>query len=659
MTNWRSHNGAKRAGFRATFSHKRRTASRSWLATWLQKLSPWSAILLLTMLATGALAQGPPVGSTPPPQAMAALSPGGIWTYLRLDPSGNLYTSGSPAMGPAVGATPSPVALVGFNPTTGRWEYLTLDASGNLNVTGGGGGGSMTYPSGTGIPEVTSGASWGSTYNASNPIPTNFLTLPSALPPNGSASGDLSGSYPSPTVAKINGTSFPTSAAVVGSDGSAKPVAATVHALSLIPQCISASGSGSAYTCSTSPTFVPAEGDYIWFKADLASTGTATLKVNGQAGTPNIHKVGGTVNIVANDLRALQWTLMLFDGSAWDMQGQLGNAPQAALGYTPEDVANKDTTTTLGTSDTKYPSQNAAKTYVDTSVSNAIAGVNPAVAVLLATTAAGDTSGLTYVSGVFTGSVNTPITIDGTVLTAVGQRVLVKNDTQSPSGAFNGVYSMTQVQTVALPPVLTRATDYNAPSDINSTGAIPVQSGTVNTTTSWLLTSQVVTVGTSPLTYVKFSLAPSTILYTTSAPTANGVLYGAGTQIPSVVTPPTVNGRYSVGYTVTGSVAVAPTAVLSTILIASGAQALGTPTVTTGTCSSAVTATATGTLTSDVIIATPAVDPTGVTGYAPSATGSLYIQAYPTTDTANFKVCNNTSGSLTPSAMTMNWRVVR
>lgn len=36
------------------------------------------------------------------------------------------------------------------------------------------------------------------------------------------------------------------------------------------------------------------------------------------------------------------------------------------ISYVPEDVANKDTTTTLGTSDTKYPSQNAVKVYADT-----------------------------------------------------------------------------------------------------------------------------------------------------------------------------------------------------------------------------------------------------------------------------------------------------
>ena len=38
------------------------------------------------------------------------------------------------------------------------------------------------------------------------------------------------------------------------------------------------------------------------------------------------------------------------------------------IGTQMEYVSNKDTTTTLGTSDTKYPSQNAVKTYVDNSV---------------------------------------------------------------------------------------------------------------------------------------------------------------------------------------------------------------------------------------------------------------------------------------------------
>lgn len=39
---------------------------------------------------------------------------------------------------------------------------------------------------------------------------------------------------------------------------------------------------------------------------------------------------------------------------------------ETALGYTPENVANKSTSTSLGTSDTLYPTQNAVKVYADT-----------------------------------------------------------------------------------------------------------------------------------------------------------------------------------------------------------------------------------------------------------------------------------------------------
>jgi hypothetical protein len=46
------------------------------------------------------------------------------------------------------------------------------------------------------------------------------------------------------------------------------------------------------------------------------------------------------------------------------------NSKQNSLGFTPEDVANKSTTTTLGTSNTLYPTQNAVKTYVDNAVTS-------------------------------------------------------------------------------------------------------------------------------------------------------------------------------------------------------------------------------------------------------------------------------------------------
>ena len=114
----------------------------------------------------------------------------------------------------------------------------------------------------------------------------------------------------------------------------------------------------------------------------------------------------------------------------------------------------------------------ATDAFVQTAVNNAIAGVNPAIAVLVATTAAGNTSSLTYNNGVggigatFTGTANTPIVVDGVTINTLGQRLLVKNDTQSPSGAFNGIYFVTVISSALVAPVLSRALDYDSSNDM-------------------------------------------------------------------------------------------------------------------------------------------------------------------------------------------------
>lgn len=93
--------------------------------------------------------------------------------------------------------------------------------------------------------------------------------------------------------------------------------------------------------------------------------------------------------------------------------------------------------------------------------------------------------------------------------------------------------------------------------------------------------------------------------------------------------------------------------------IANGTSALGTSAIASGTCATVVTTAATGTATTDVVLWGFNGDPTGVTGYAPSANGMLTIIVYPTTNNINIKVCNNLSASVTPGAITLNWRVVR
>ncbi len=197
------------------------------------------------------------------------------------------------------------------------------------------------------------------------------------------------------------------------------------------------------------------------------------------------------------------------------MQSASATAP-GLVNTTTQTFAGVKTLTNpvVGTQSQGDSSTKAASTaYVDVAVANAVAGVNPAVAVQAATTSSGDTSGYTYSNGVAgvgatltAGASNTPLTVDGYTFTAIGQRLLVKDNS---TGAYNGIYSVTQVQALALPVILTRALDYNTPTTINNTGAIPVVNGTVNGTTSWVQTAQITTVGTDPLVFVEFTRNPA------------------------------------------------------------------------------------------------------------------------------------------------------
>jgi hypothetical protein len=91
--------------------------------------------------------------------------------------------------------------------------------------------------------------------------------------------------------------------------------------------------------------------------------------------------------------------------------------------------------------------------------------------------------------------------------------------------------------------------------------------------------------------------------------------------------------------------------------VASGTAAMGTGAIANGACATVVTVSATGVLSTDTIIYGPNTNPTGITGYIPGA--SVYIWAVPTSGNVNFYVCNGSGSSVTPSALTLNWRVIR
>lgn len=94
-------------------------------------------------------------------------------------------------------------------------------------------------------------------------------------------------------------------------------------------------------------------------------------------------------------------------------------------------------------------------------------------------------------------------------------------------------------------------------------------------------------------------------------------------------------------------------------VIFAGTATLGTSAIASGTCARVVAVAATGVLTTDSITSSFNSDPSVITGYAPSASGSLYITVYPTANNINVNVCNNTAASITPGAATLNVKVIR
>lgn len=383
-------------------------------------------------------------------------------------------------------------------------------------------------------------------------------------------------------------------------------------------------------------TFLRGDGTFATPAGGGTVTAVSIASANGFTGTSS----GGTTPAltIATSINA---PVLAGNGTAIAGATTTGSGSTVVLATSPT-----MTSPTVGTQVSTDNSTLAASTaFVATAVANAISGVNPAVAVNVATTAAADTSGLTYNNGVsgigatLTGSVNTPITIDGVLLNTLGQRLLVKNDTQSPSGAFNGVYSLTVISTVGTAPVFTRALDYDTPSDINNTGAIPVVSGTANTSTSWLLTSSVVTVGTSPLTYTQFSLNPTTLV----------TLAGTQTLTNKDLNSSKIGGISFAGVTGTNNVVFSNSPTLSTpTLGAATATTINGNTFTTGTYT--LTGTAAKTLNFTNTLTLSGTDGTTMTFPSTTATVARTDAAQTFTGTQTFAQIVTTNNAITATS---------
>jgi hypothetical protein len=164
-----------------------------------------------------------------------------------------------------------------------------------------------------------------------------------------------------------------------------------------------------------------------------------------------------------------------------------------------------------------------------------------------------------------------------------------------------------------------------------------------------------VTTGTPP-----FILSSSTMVtglnanYLGGATFANPGSIGSGTPGPIAATTLTSSSTTTLNGTTI------PASSTLTKTIGSGQQALSTSAISPGSCATTITISVSGVAATDNVLVDFASSPLAVTGYAP--TGSvLTIYKWAGSGNVNIAQCNNAgnSASITPGAMTVNYRVVR
>ena len=232
---------------------------------------------------------------------------------------------------------------------------------------------------------------------------------------------------------------------------------------------------------------------------DLVSAGNSTAVISGTGlditGTVDANGVGTFGSIITPSVTGTTGNLTLTAGSSDDYVEirPTGTGQVHVGGFKIESLGAPTASTDAAT-----------KQYVD-DLAQGLAIQAPAIVASTGTLATMSGGTVTYDNG--TAGVGATLTISGSTLTAIDgitlstdDRIVIKDEATS---AHNGIYTYTSTT------VLTRATDFDTPTEMAGGDFVFIQQGTIYNDTGWVMTDPVTTVGTSDVTFVQFSGAGS------------------------------------------------------------------------------------------------------------------------------------------------------
>ena len=233
---------------------------------------------------------------------------------------------------------------------------------------------------------------------------------------------------------------------------------------------------------------------------DLVSAGNTTVVITGTGanvtGTLNANGIATFGSVVSSQLTADAGGNLTLTAGSTDQYVEIrptGTGQVHVGGFKIESLGAPTASTDAAT-----------KQYVD-DVAQGLAIQAPAVAASTGTLATMSGGTVAYDNG--TAGVGATLTISGSTLTAIDgvtlstdDRIVIKDESTS---AHNGIYTYTSST------VLTRATDFDTPTEMAGGDFVFVQQGTLYNDTGWVMTDPVTTIGTDPVTFVQFSGAGS------------------------------------------------------------------------------------------------------------------------------------------------------